>query len=623
MNHGFLRVAAANPEIRVADPDYNAEAIIEAVRAAAAENVELLVFPELCITGYTCGDLFLQQTLISGAERALEKIAAHTEQADTVICVGLPVSHEDKLYNVCAVLNKGRILGLVPKVHYPEYGESNELRYFNRATKMHILDIAGQTVTLDKMVFVANGEVAIGAEICEDLFAPVPPSSDCAALVTVNLAAGSEGVGKAEMRRTLVRAQSKRTISAYIYAGAGRGESTTDSVRSGHSLIAENGVILAENKPFAGKLLTVADIDTEYLRYERRKNNVVVPCDEERSGTAFTLPERSGELRREVARLPFVPESEEEAELILTMQAEGLCTRMKNAGAKKLVLGVSGGLDSTLALLVCLRALDGKGLSRKNLIAVSMPGFGTSEETALSALSLAKESKADYRIIDIKESVSVHLKDIGHDLASHDAAYENAQARMRTVILMDIANREGGIAVGTGDLSEAALGWCTYNGDHMSMYGVNASVPKTLVKFLVAYEAKRLGGRTEKTLLGVLATEISPELLPAKDGKIAQKTEEIIGSFELNDFFLYHAVMCGALPEKTLMYAAAAFGGNAHDYEEGLARFYKRFFASQFKRSCSPDAPKVGYSLSPRGDWRMPSDASVNLWLEGIFADKK
>lgn len=611
-------MGVANPEIRVAEPEYNAKAVIAAALEAQKEGVDVLAFPELCLTGYTCGDLFFQKTLISGAERALALVAEKTKNTDVLICVGLPVSHENKLYNVCAVLNKGNILGIVPKTHYPEYGEFNELRYFARSDKARVVSLAGKLCTMGQAVFKANGEITVGVEICEDLWAPCPPSSDCAALVTVNISASSETVGKAEKRRTLVLSQSLRTCSAYAYADAGRGESTTDLVFSGHGIIAEKGKILAENKPFGNKLLTFADVDIDFLIHERKKNNTVSPNVAERATAEFVLVERDGKIARNVSRLPFVPQEENgaRAELILTMQAEGLRKRIEAAGAKKLVLGVSGGLDSALALLVCLRALKLSKMPPKSLLALSMPGFGTTEETAQNALILAKESKAEHRCINICESVKKHLNDIGHDLNLRDIAYENAQARMRTLILMDIANAENGLAIGTGDLSEAALGWCTYNGDHMSMYGVNASVPKTLVKYLVRYEAKRIGGATEKALLGILGTEISPELLPAENGKISQKTEDIIGSFELNDFFLFYAVRCGCTPQKTLLYAAAAFGGEPGEYAASLARFYKRFFASQFKRSCSPDGAKIGFSLSPRGDWRMPSDASVNLWLD-------
>ncbi len=624
MNHGFLRVGVANPEIRVAEPEYNANAVVAAALEAEKEGVEVLAFPELCLTGYTCGDLFFQKTLIKAAERALAKVAESTKNADMLICVGLPVSHENKLYNVCAVLNKGNILGLVPKTHYPEYGEFNELRYFTRAEKMHVVPLCGQVCTMAQAVFAANDEIPVGVEICEDLWASCPPSSDCAALVTVNISASSETVGKAEKRRALVLSQSLRTCSAYVYADAGRGESTTDLVFSGHGIITEKGKILAENKPFENKLLTFADIDTDFLAHEREKNNTVVPHDANRFSASFTLCERSGKIAREVSRLPFVPQENgnERAELILTMQAEGLRKRMEASGAKKLVLGVSGGLDSALALLVCLRALKIAKMPAKNVLAISMPGFGTTDETAQNALALAKESKTEHRCINICESVKLHLSDIGHDLSARDVAYENAQARMRTMILMDIANAENGLAIGTGDLSEAALGWCTYNGDHMSMYGVNASVPKTLVKYLVRHEAERIGGGTKKALIGILNTEISPELLPAENGKISQKTEDIIGSFELNDFFLFYSVRCGCAPKKTLLYASAAFGGEPKEYAEPLARFYKRFFGSQFKRSCSPDGAKIGFSLSPRGDWRMPSDASVKLWLSECDAEK-
>ncbi len=622
MNHGFLRVGVANPEIRVADPAYNAEKIVAIAKKAAKENVELLAFGELCVTGYTCGDLFFQKELTDGAQDALRKILDETRALATVLFVGLPVRHEGKLYNACAVLQRGVILGVVPKCNLPEYGEFNELRYFaSGADAFGAVFLCGAYAPFGQMLF-RCGEVDVGVEICEDLWSPVPPSSVSGALVTVNLSASSETVGKADKRRTLVKSQSMRTLSAYIYADAGRGESTGDMVFSGHGMIAEKGNILAENAPFADNALIVADIDTEYLLFERARNNTVRfgRKEGERQLTVVQLPVWHGALRRQVSRLPFVPEKDcdARAELILNIQAEGLRKRMQHTGLDKLVLGVSGGLDSALALLVCLRTLEKLQLPRKNLIAISMPGFGTTEETAQNALLLAKESKADYRIADIKASVTQHLKDIGHDLNVYDAAYENAQARMRTMILMDVANGEGAIVVGTGDLSEAALGWCTYNGDHMSMYGVNASVPKTLVKHLVAYEAARIGGKTAKTLDGILHTEISPELLPAKDGKIAQKTEDIIGSFDQNDFFLFYAVRCGCTPERTLLYAAAAFGGKPDDYAESLAKFYKRFFAAQFKRSCVPDGPKVGFSLSPRGDWRMPSDASVRLWLAAL-----
>ena len=625
MNNGFLRVATANPEIKVADPYYNAKQIISAAKEAAKQGVELLVFPELCLTGYTCGDLFFQKTLLSAAERALAEIAKQTEKTDMLLFIGLPVCYEDKIYNTCAVLQNGEILGIVPKTNYPEYGEFNELRYFSRAEKSHVFPFAGKDACMQQMLFAAENNITIGVEICEDLWSPVPPSSDCAALVTVNLSASSETVGKAEKRRALIKSQTLRTCSAYVYADAGRGESTTDLVFSGHGIIAEKGRILAENKPFEDNLITVADIDVDFLIHERTKNNTVKPCDNDRGATGFGLPERSGKIMRPVSRLPFVPEEKdkaERAELILNIQAEGLRKRLEHTGLKKLVLGVSGGLDSALALLVCLRVLDSLGRPRKDLIAISMPGFGTSDETAQNALTLAKESGADYRNIDIKPSVTRHLEDIGHKLDVFDAAYENAQARMRTMILMDIANSRQGLAVGTGDLSEAALGWCTYNGDHMSMYGVNCSVPKTLVKALVAYEAERIGGKTQKTLFGILNTEISPELLPTDNGKIAQKTEDIVGSYELNDFFLYYAVRCGFTPKKTLLYAAAAFGGEPVSYANALERFYKRFFAAQFKRSCVPDGPKIGFSLSPRGDWRMPSDASVNAWLAEIEHEK-
>ena len=621
MDKNFLRVAAADPEIRVADTEYNADAIINTVKAAAKEGVQALVFAELCVTGYTCGDLFFQRTLTRGAECAVKKIAERTADTGMLVFVGLPVRCDGKLYNVCAALQGGKILGLIPKTHYPEYGEFNELRYFTRADEPRKIDFAGQVCDMAQMLIVADGDVTIGAEICEDLWAPAPPSSDCAAVVTFNLSASSEEVGKAQTRRTLICGQSLRTASAYVYCDAGRGESTTDLVFSGHSVICENGRILSENSPFKHDLLTIADIDIGFLSYLRLKNNTVLPKNSGRVRADISLPEYRGKLKRDVSRLPFVPESadkEKQAELILNIQSEGLCKRISHTGLKKLVLGVSGGLDSALALLVCRRALKAAGLPDKSLLAVSMPCFGTSAETADNALALAKESRADHRTIDIRDVVEKHLCDIGHTPGVYDTTYENAQARMRTMILMDLANAENGLVVGTGDLSEAALGWCTYNGDHMAMYNVNASVPKTLVKFLTAYEAERIGGKTREVLLNILGTDISPELLPAENGKISQKTEQIIGSFELNDFFLYYAVKHGCPPQAVLEYAAAAFGGNADGYRESLVKFYKRFFSSQFKRSCCPDGVKAAFSLSPRGDWRMPSDACVKLWVEAV-----
>lgn len=612
MNHGFIRVAVANPQIRVADPQFNAQEIVKLALRAADEGVEVLVFGELSITGYTCGDLFFQKSLIEGAQEALGVIAEKTSGTNMLLCVGLPVCHEDKLYNVCALVKSGKVLGLVPKVNL---GQS-EQRYFTKAERYHIIKIGDELYPMTQMLCVANDNVTLEVEIGDSLYAPVQSSSDCAALITLNTAASCETVGEADRRRTLIKAQSLKTCSAYVYANAGRGESTTDLAFSGHGIIAENGVILAENKPFEDNQLTVADIDTELLTYGRTSNTGIKPCDGERTATSFSLPEQSGKIIRRVEKLPFVPQCEDEAELILNIQAQGLSKRIQACGAKKLVLGVSGGLDSALALLVCQRVIRQLKMPSKSLVAVSMPCFGTSEQTAANALTLAKECKADYRIINICDSVTRHLKDIGHSLDTRDAAYENAQARMRTMVLMDIANSESGLVVGTGDLSEAALGWCTYNGDHMSMYGVNASVPKTLVKYLVAYEAKRYGGVMEKALSGVLNTEISPELLPTESGRIAQKTEDIIGKFELNDFFLYYAVKCGCTPIKTLIYTAAAFGGKPSDYAQSLKNFYKRFFASQFKRSCSPDGAAIGFSLSPRGGLNMPSDAVADLWIK-------
>ncbi len=624
MNNGFLRAAAANPVVEVADPARNATHIIEIAAKANKEGVELLVFPELSITGCTCGDLFLQKTLIDGAKNALRTIADATKDYAMFLFVGLPVRHGGKLFNACAVLRGGELLGVVPKTHVPACGDRNEARYFATPGKdTDVIYLDEMYCAFGQRTFRITANVSVGVEIGEDLWAAVPPSCNSGALVTVHPSATCETADKADVRRMLVQSQSLKTATGYVHADAGRGESTADAVYAGHAVIAENGKVLAENAPFEQNELTVADIDTDRLLFERARTDIILPSLD--NGVACfdecVLPEWKGAIRRTVCKLPYVPQgdtADAQAERILTAQAEGLIKRMEHTGLHKPVLGVSGGLDSALALLVCMRALDRALLPRKNLVALSMPGLGTSEQTAGNAAALSEAAGAECRTVDICESVNRHLQEIGHPLDEHDAAFENAQARMRTLVLMDIANREGGLVVGTGDLSEAALGWCTYNGDHMSMYGVNASVPKTLVKFLVAYEAKRLGGRLGETLLRVLKTDISPELLPAKSGKIAQKTEDAIGSFEQNDFFMYYAVQCGCTPQKTLLYAAAAFGGKPSAYESALARFYKRFFASQFKRSCAPDGATVGFSFSPRGAWNMPSDASVRLWTESI-----
>lgn len=623
MKDGFLRVAVANPEIRVADTERNAEQIIKAAKAASKKGVEVLVFPELTLTGSTCGDLFYQPTLLGGAERALEKIIDRTASLDTLIFVGLPVRYGGKLYSACAAVQGGELLCLVPKQNPAKKSVFTESLIDGTDT----VDFAGDACIIGDCI-VNYGGVSIGIELGEDLQSACPPSSLSGAMLTVNLAATCEVVGMAERRRGLVESQSLRTISGYVYADAGRGESTTDMVFAGHGIIAEAGRILAENKPFDDRLLTVADIDTDKLAYERLVSDAA-PQGLDGYEVFATERERSDdELMRKVSKYPFVPQKDikEKSELILGIQAEGLRTRLAHTGVKKLVLGVSGGLDSALALLVCIRALDSLKKPRTDLIAVSMPCFGTSGKTANNAELLSKAVGADYRVVDIRAAVTRHLEDISHPLDLYDTAYENAQARMRTMVLMDIGNVDGGLVVGTGDLSEEALGWCTYGGDHLSMYGVNASVPKTLVRHLVKYEAERIGGDTQKVLESILGTDVSPELLPPVDGKISQKTEEIIGKYTLNDFFLYHAVKLGLAPQKVLVYAAAAFGGKADEYKLPLAKFYRRFFAAQFKRSCCPDGAKTGFSLSPRGDWSMPSDASAKLWVaevENASEDKK
>lgn len=631
MKYGFIRACAATPNIRVADTAYNAESILADMKKAKAAGVELLVFPELCVTGYTCGDLFGQDVLLDGAEEAILKIAAGTKGTDMLVFAGVPVRMGGVLYNCAAALADGRVLGFVPKRHLPNYAEFYEKRNFQPYTGENTeIGFHGEIVPFGrKLLFqsVLQPELIVAAELCEDLWVPAPPSGEHAvhgATVIVNLSASDETAGKADYRELLCRSQSAKTVSGYVYADAGDGESTTDMVFAGHNILCENGVILAESRLFDNGL-TMSEIDVKRLCYERRRINTFY--DTAASAGYRTVFCRAGgdgeDLRRPVARNPFVPEGEGamdlRAENILSMQAGGLKKRIAHTNAKTCVLGISGGLDSALALLVTLRAFRALGKDPEGIIAVTMPCFGTTEKTLSNSVRLMKELGVTARRVDIAEAVRLHFRDIGHDESVRNAAYENSQARMRTMVLMNIANDTGGFVVGTGDLSELALGWATYNGDHMSMYGVNASVPKTLVKYLIRYEAGRLGGEAEKTLGDILATEISPELLPPEEGKISQKTEEIVGPYELHDFFLYHAIRWGENPEKIYFLAKKAFADAYPDdvILKWLKNFYRRFFSQQFKRSCLPDGVKVGsVTLSPRGDWRMPSDASAKLWLD-------
>ncbi len=638
MKDGFIKVAAATPKIRVADCEHNATEIINLCREASELGVKILVFPELCLTGYTCGDLFLRDTLLDAAEKALGRVISATESLDMLIVLGVPARHEGKLYNCAAALLAGRILGVVPKTLLPNYGEFYEKRWFEPGSSDNCWEtLCGQGVcfgTSQYFPFTDVPGLTVGVEICEDLWASDPPSNRLAALgatVILNLSASNELVGKAAYRRELVKNQSARLNCAYIYADAGEGESSTDLVFAGHNIIAENGSILAESRFRTG--LTVSEIDVQRLMYERRRNTTFRPSAEPKmnlqyslAGASFTLGTADTVLTRPISRSPFVPENPDERDQrcgeIFNIQTNGLKKRMEHIGSKKLVVGVSGGLDSTLAMLVSAMAARALGLPPDALIAVTMPCFGTTERTKSNATVLAQRLGADLRLIDITASVRQHFADIGHDENDRSVTYENAQARERTQVLMDVANSVNGIVVGTGDLSELALGWATYNGDHMSMYGVNAGVPKTLVRYVVGWYADTCNDTELSAVLNdILATPVSPELLPAENGIISQKTEDLVGPYELHDFFLYYFVRWGMGPRKIFRLAQYAFAGqyDGDTILKWLRAFVRRFFTQQFKRSCLPDGPKVGsVALSPRGDWRMPSDAAPDVWLREL-----
>ena len=632
MRDGFLKAAALSPALRVADCAYNTQQIIAQLKDAAARGVKLAVFPEFCLTGYTCGDLFLQHTLQQGALTGLQSILDASRELDVVALVGLPLLVRGKLYNVAAVLCRGRLLGLVPKTYLPNYGEFYEKRQFTPgSTEVEWVTVCGQQVPFGTSLLFRCCEMpsfVLGVEICEDLWSALPPSTFHAlagATVVANLSASDETVGKAEYRRALVQNQSARLLCGYLYASAGHGESTQDMVFGGHDLIAENGTLLSEALPFAGGWAET-EIDCQRMESERARNTSFEPSAEGYQTVEFHLEPTETSLTRWVDPTPFVPHDQrlraQRCELILKMQADGLAKRLEHARAKTAVIGISGGLDSCLALLVAVRAMKQLGRPTTDVLAVTMPCFGTTRRTRSNAEILCDELHVSFREIDIAATVHSHFADIGQDEKVLDVTFENGQARVRTLELMDLANRTGGLVVGTGDLSELALGWATYNGDHMSMYGVNASVPKTLVRHLVQYEADIAASETLKTvLLDILDTPVSPELLPAKEnGDIAQKTEDLVGPYELHDFYLYHVLRFGFGPEKIFRLAKAAFAGRA-EYPDSvlykwLRNFYWRFFAQQFKRSCLPDGPKVGsVTLSPRGDWRMPSDAAAALWL--------
>ena len=633
MRHGFIKVAAATPDIRVADVDYNKGQIIKQMDEAAEAGAKIIVFPELCITGYTCSDLFLQDILLNSAKKALVEIAEHTKNLDALVFVGAPIAVGGELYNVAAALNHGNILGFTTKSFLPNYGEFYEMRQFRPGPKKAEKILFGRKEIPfgPQLLFVENqmANLIVSAEICEDVWSPVPPSIEAAregATVIVNCSASDETIGKASYREALISGQSARLISGYIYANAGEGESTTDLVFGGHNLIAENGTILAEAKRFSNGII-YTEFDVQKIANERRKNTTFTETQEHvLPRIPFGLEQTETILTRTFPSRPFVPRDDQErakrCEEILTIQAMGLKKRLAHTHAKSAVVGISGGLDSTLALLVTAKAFDALGLERSGITAVTMPCFGTTDRTYQNACKMSLKVGATLREVRIGDAVMQHFKDIGHDPQDHSVTYENSQARERTQVLMDIANQTGGLVIGTGDMSELALGWATYNGDHMSMYGVNASVPKTLVRHLVHYYADTCEDPSLKEVLyDVLDTPVSPELLPPKDGEIAQKTEDLVGPYELHDFFLYYFLRMGYEPGKMYRIAKLSF---AREYDDEtiykwLRTFCWRFFSQQFKRSCLPDGPKVGtVALSPRGDWRMPSDACVALWIQNL-----
>ena len=640
MLDGFVKVAATSPQIKVADYSFNKEAMLEKARELAEQGVKLILFPEFSLTGYTSGDLFLQDSLIEGALEKLHEFENDTKEYDSIFVIGLPIEYNCKLFNVAAVLYKGKIYGLVPKTNVPMYSEFYEGRQFlpwkgeNVKFKM---PWGEETILGYKNIFkvpqVKNFTFAI--EICEDLWVPQPPSARHAmagANIILNLSASDELTGKAYYRRDLVKNQSARTLSAYIYANAGEGESTQDMVFSGHNLIVENGRILKEAKPFAKNHDIISEIDLGRLHSERRRMTTFpITFDLEKEGYQVTNIDfkkiEKTNLTREIERTPFVPiadkDRDERCSEILDIQANGLAKRLRHTNCKDAIIGLSGGLDSTLALIVTVRAFDLVGIDRKNIHAITMPCFGTTDRTYNNAKDLAKALNASLEEIDIKDAVNLHFKDINHDSSIHDITYENSQARERTQILMDLANKYNGMVIGTGDMSELALGWATYNGDHMSMYGVNVSIPKTLVKYLVRYFMETCQNELlEKVLGDILATPVSPELLPPKEnGKISQKTEDIVGPYELHDFFMYYTLRLGYDAGKILRLAQYAFLGeyDGEEIKKWLKVFMRRFFSQQFKRSCLPDGPKVGtVSVSPRGDLRMPSDASSLGFFRGL-----
>lgn len=641
MKDGFIKVAAVTPDIEVGNTAYNTEQIIQCIGLAGKEDVRLLVFPELCISGYTCNDLFLQNILLEGCLEGLEQIRSASRTHDMLIVVGLPFLFNARLYNIAAVIYQGEVLGLVPKQHIPNYSEFYEARHFapapaeNEAVDIPVLGAHGRQIPFGaKLLFAADNlpDFVLGIDICEDLWMPIPPSCHHAlasATVIANLSASDETTGKEIYRRELVSNQSARLICGYIYADAGEGESSTDLVFAGHNLIAENGSILSQSERFHNEM-TMSELDLGRLVSERRRMGtfeIIPPAQAGYKVCHFSFRNlNKTKLTRFYSRTPFVPSAKADRDRrcneIFNIQAMGLKKRLAHTHCKSAVLGISGGLDSTLALLVTARAFDLLGLDRTGIKAITMPCFGTTDRTMKNACTLTEKLGASLQEIPIHEAVNLHFRDIGHDPEVHDVTYENSQARQRTLILMNIANQTNGMVIGTGDMSELALGWATYNGDHMSMYGVNCSIPKMLVRYLVLYYAETTDDEELRAvLLDILDTPVSPELLPPKDGEISQKTEDLVGPYELHDFYLYYMMRFGYTPSKIYRLACYTFRG-AYDKDtiyKWLRTFYWRFFSQQFKRSCLPDGPKVGsVALSPRGDWRMPSDASVAMWMRDL-----
>jgi len=634
MRQGFVKVAAVTPNVRVADVEYNTQEICKKIDETVANGAKIVVFPELCVTGYTCGDLFAQSALLKASADALKVIVAHTEGKDAIIFVGLPYVVRNKVYNVAAAISRGELLGLTTKTFLPNYAEGYEMRQFQPGPKKaDWIWYEGDEIPFGPKILYSCYEMpnlVVSAEICEDVWAPIPPSVEAAlmgATVIVNCSASAEAVGKDDYRQKLITGQSARLIAGYIYANAGEGESTTDLVYGGHNVIAENGFVLKESNRFVNETI-YSEIDIERLVAERSKNTTFQAIEDRQDviDVPFSLEVEDTKLTRTVEAMPFVPSSQEECqkrcEEILTIQAMGLKKRLEHAHCESAVVGISGGLDSTLALLVVAKAFDMLGISRNKIESVTMPCFGTTDRTYQNACKMTQKLGANLREVNIKDAVRTHFRDIGQAEDKHDVTFENAQARERTQVLMDIANMTGGMVIGTGDMSELALGWATYNGDHMSMYGVNGSVPKTLVRHLVRYYADTCEDKElSEVLYDVLDTPVSPELLPPKDGEIAQKTEDLVGPYELHDFYLYYVLRFGFAPSKIYRLAKYAFAGT-YDNEtilKWLKKFYWRFFSQQFKRSCLPDGPKVGsVDVSPRGGLRMPSDACVNVWIKEL-----